>query len=77
MFLANFLLSNILDQLSNYFPTKAPCLRITCDDERERCQMSFTFVAYTISDSMLSLETAFPFNDCLDINVNQILIINI
>ena len=76
VFLANFLLSNILDQLSNYFPTKAPCLRITCDDERES-KMSFTFVAYTVSDSMLSLETAFPFNDGLYINVNQILIINI
>ena len=40
-------------------------------------QVSFTFVAYTVSDSMLSLETAFSFNDDLDINVNQILIINI
>lgn len=64
------------DQLSNYFPTKAPCLRITCDGERERCQMSFTSVAYTVSDSMLSLETTFPFNDGLASNVNQILIIN-
>lgn len=64
------------DQLSNYFPTKAPCLRITCDGERERCQMPFTSVAYTVSDSVLSLETTFPFSDGLVINANQILIIN-
>lgn len=75
VFLANFLLSNKLGS-AFYFPTKAPCLRITCDGERERCQMPFTSVAYTVSDSVLSLETTFPFSDGLAINANQILIIN-
>lgn len=53
-FSANLPLSNKLDQLSNYFPSKAPMPQDDLWWWEGKVSMSFTSVAYTVSDSMLS-----------------------